>query len=235
MGEIKLLLKVNGERNSGTSFLHELLKANFGEGLTYRDKLVDGHISHWAHGVPDPETKKLDDRVVDIFVFRNLESWLISMFKNPYELIPFKDFEQFLIQCQTPAFGTFRNAKDGSVINKDDFGKTIFDIRYYKFTSIVKYCMNNTDCVFVNLNSLQNEIKCSNFLNLLKERYELVSKSTDNIVSFPYQLATGKKIKKQEDKNRKYFDIGNYRDIIESLKHRDIERDISNLCMEVVC
>lgn len=233
-GETKLLLKVNGERNSGTSFLHELLKSNFGEELTYRDRLLNGRILHWAHGVPESEVKTLNDKVVDVFVFRDLEPWLISMFKNPYELVPFENFEQFLTYSQTP-FGSFRNAKDGSVINRDDFGKTIFDIRYHKFTNIVKYCMDNTDCVFVNLNTLQDESKCSSFIDLLKERYGLVSKTSDNIVSFPYQLATGKKIKNPEDKNRKYFDIGNYRDIIESLKHRDIERDISNLCMEVVC
>ena len=229
-----MLLKVNGERNSGTSFLHEILKANFGEELVYRDRLVDGHISHWAHGIPDQQTKELDDKVVDIFVFRKLEPWLISMFKNPYELIPFENFHQFLLSSQIP-YGSFRNSKDGSIINSDDYGKTIFDIRYYKFVNIVKYCMANTDCVFVNLNSLQDETKCDKFLDLLKERYDLVSKSSNNIVSFPYQLATGKKIKKQEDKNRKYFDIDDYVDIIESHKHQDIERDINNLSMEVVC
>ena len=233
-GEIKLLLKINGERNSGTSFLHELLKANFGEDLTYRDKLVDGNISHWAHGIPDPEAKTLDSRVVDVFVFRDLEPWLISMFKNPYELIPFQNFEQFLTYCQTP-FGSFRNAKDGSIINIDDFGKTIFDIRYHKFAGIVRYCKNNKDCVFVNLNTLQDEFKCNCFIDFLKERYGLISKNSDNVVSFPYQLATGKKIKSEKDKNRKYFDIDSYRNIIDLLKHHDIEKDITNLRMEVIC
>ena len=234
MGEAKLLLKVNGERNSGTSFLHEILKANFGEELVYRDRLVDGHIFHWAHGVPEPEVKSLDDKVVDVFVFRELEPWLISMFKNPYELVPFEDFEQFLIMGQMPS-GGYNNAKDGSVINSDDYGKTIFDIRYHKFIEIVNYCTKNTDCVFVNLNSLQNEFRCNAFIDLLKDRYDLVSKNSNNIVSFPYHLATGKKIENNNDKNRKYFDIDDWKDIIEISKHQDIENSINNLSMEVVC
>lgn len=229
-----MLLKINGERNSGTSFLHEILKGNFGEDFVYRDTLKHGHIQHWAHGVPDQDVKTLDDRVVDIFVFRNLESWLVSMFKNPYELTPFENFQDFLTLEQTP-FSCFRNHSDSSMISKDDYGKTIFDIRYYKFVSIVKYCMMNVDCVFVNLDTLQDESRCSLFIDLLKQRYGLLLKPSYNIVSFPYQLATGKKIENDEQKNRKYFEIDDYKDTIESFSHQDIEIDINNLSMEVVC
>lgn len=229
-----MLLKINGERNSGTSFLHEILKINFGEGFVYRDTLKDGHIQHWAHGVPDQDVKTLDDRVVDIFVFRNLESWLVSMFKNPYELTPFENFQDFLTLGQTP-YSSFRNRSDSSMISKDDYGKTIFDIRYYKFVSIVRYCMMNVDCVFVNLDTLQDESKCSFFIDLLKERYGLLLKTSYNIVSFPYQLATGKKIENDQQKNREYFKVDAYKDIIKSFSHQDIEADINNLSMEVVC
>ena len=228
-----MLLKVNGERNSGTSFLHEILKANFGESISYRDTLKNGHILHWAHGIPDPDVKKLDDRVIDIFIFRNLDSWLISMFKNPYELIPFNDFELFLKSAQIPN-SPFRNAKDGSVISRDDYGKNIFDIRYYKYLNIIKYCQINPDCIFINLETLQNESCCDNFINSLKEKYGLIGSSDENVVNIPTQLGTGRKIKDQSEKNRTYFDLEDYMEIINKHRHQDIERDINNLSVEIV-
>ena len=79
-----VLFKINGERNSGTNFLTQILEINkFPHYVTKINKRV---ITHWKHGVPNDDCKKLDEKVVDIFIFRNLDTWLISMFKNPYEL-----------------------------------------------------------------------------------------------------------------------------------------------------
>ena len=92
-----------GERNSGTNFLSEILKKNFefsrinvqGE-VIYNDKKTT-LIKNWKHGIPNNDYKKeLSMRVVDIFIFRKLNSWLISMNKNPYDLIPIENFNDFL-------------------------------------------------------------------------------------------------------------------------------------------
>lgn len=98
-----MFFKVYGERNSGTNFLTELLKTNFGEHSVF-DNHIDFNTSvvyYWKHGYPDIELKKADDTVIDIFIIRSLEKWIVSMFHNPYGL-DFEDksinFEFFLKQ-----------------------------------------------------------------------------------------------------------------------------------------
>lgn len=83
-----MFFKVYGERNSGTNFLTELLKTNFGEHSVF-DNHIDLNTSivyYWKHGYPDIELKKADDTVIDIFIIRSLEKWIVSMFHNPYGL-----------------------------------------------------------------------------------------------------------------------------------------------------
>lgn len=132
-----VLFKINGERNSGTNFLNKILKKN---GFpVYQHTIIKKVVYHWKHGVPDSNQKKIDKRVVDIFIFRELNSWLISMFKNPYELKQTwnNDFKLFL---QTKHLSNnYWKKSNNETLNKDDNNKTIFEIREYKFNKIREY------------------------------------------------------------------------------------------------
>ena len=98
-----MIFKIYGERNSGTNFLTKLLKLNFGDNLVFSDHidLNTSIIYYWKHGYPDKNFKESDDLVIDIFIVRSLEKWIISMFNNPY-CLDFgnkkRSFEYFLNQ-----------------------------------------------------------------------------------------------------------------------------------------
>jgi hypothetical protein len=68
--------KIYGERNTGTRFLSQLIKANFDVELT--DRLG------WKHGrinlVPE------HDQVFCLTISKRPENWLVSMYRRPYEM-----------------------------------------------------------------------------------------------------------------------------------------------------
>lgn len=218
-----VLFKINGERNSGTEFLTKILKIN--KFPHYVHKINERVISHWKHGVPNDDYKKLDEKVVDLFIFRNLDTWLISMFKNPYELK--KDawnnnFNLFLNKKQL-SNGYWKNCNN-EVLNKDDNGKSIFEIRYYKFKKIVQYKKNNKDVILVNLSFIQNEKNLSQFLDFLSEKY-IPKLKVNN-----YKLNIKHTKDGSNQKNRTYkINIDKYRDIINTNKNEKIENFIDNL------
>ena len=81
-----MLFKIYGERNSGTNFLTRLLKTNFGENFVFEDHLDLNTIIcyYWKHGYPDQSLNLISDRIITIFIVRDLRKWLVSMFHNPY-------------------------------------------------------------------------------------------------------------------------------------------------------
>ena len=217
-----VLFKINGERNSGTNFLEQILQKN--KFPTYTQKIIGKTVYHWKHGVPSVDYKKLDKNVVDIFIFRNLEDWLVSFSINPYHLKEHNNFNDFL---KLPQISTDKNLLDyrtNECLNKDDNGKTIFQIREYKFNKIMDYKKNNKDVILVNLSFIQNEQNLSQFLDFLSDKYisELkVNNYICNIKHTKNQLLI---------KNRKYnININDYRDIIDSNLNKENENFINNL------
>ena len=218
-----VVFKINGERNSGTTFLTEILKINnFPCSVT---KINGRVVYNWKHAVPIKENKELDEKVIDLFIFRNLDSWLISMFKNPYELEESKfntDFKLFLNIKQSSA--NYWTNQYNEVLNKDDNGKTIFDIRYYKFNKIMEYAKDNKDVIFINLSFIQNEKNLLRFLNFLSNKYMPELKSNNYILSIKHTKDSS------NEKNKKYdINIDEYRDIINRNKNIEIENFINNV------
>tara|TARA_R110002020_G_scaffold34708_3_gene105464 strand:- start:132 stop:836 length:705 start_codon:yes stop_codon:yes gene_type:complete len=226
-----MLFKVWGERNSGTSFLSKILSANFGEGRVHTHSLVGTSVNHWVHGIPDSRVKLLDNWVIDIFVLRDLETWLPSMFKNHYELNPFEDFEKFLTEKQT-IYTSYSLYDTQQPLNGDDQDKTIFEIRYHKYKHIIDYLNKNDDVLLVSLDFIQNEISCRDFLKIIKYNYAIPDAPQNEIVSIDTHLATLETITEKSQKNRKYFDIEPYRDIIDDMKDIEIENEINNLTLK---
>ena len=69
-----------------TNFLTKLLKINFGSRYVFEDHL-DLNTSicyYWKHGYPDHEFNKVNEKIINIFIIRDLKKWLVSMYHNPY-------------------------------------------------------------------------------------------------------------------------------------------------------
>ena len=121
-----VLFKINGERNSGTNFLKFILKIH---GFPVYVERYDKNICyHWKHGIPRSDVKKLNDRVIDIFIFRELNNWLISMSKNTYLLHYHNNFKKFLTVKQSIKIRGLIDYKTNKHLNQTDNNKTIFEI-----------------------------------------------------------------------------------------------------------
>ena len=224
-----MIFKIYGERNSGTNFLTNLLKLNF-EGITIYDNVHVNkrEIYAWKHSVPCYQFKNNLPYVVDFIIFRELNSWLISMFKNPYHLsydAPEKNFERFITKVQKSE--TLHNTKWIDSITKqpisvNDDNKSIFEIRYFKFHKTMKYFEDNKNVILVNLSYLQNDENCKQFIHEIQKRYNL------NIS--PPKLITKHTKENTIKKNRKYdVDINKYNEIIKKHKNTTVENIIENL------
>jgi hypothetical protein len=124
---MKPLFKINGERNSGTNFLHELFSKNK---LRCISDIREGKIiKHWKHAIPTNDVKTLHSKVVNIIIFRQLDNWLQSMFNNQYHLKYTTNYEKFLTQKIIPVSLNEYDV-NGNLVSYDDEGKTIFDLRY---------------------------------------------------------------------------------------------------------
>ena len=171
--------------------------------------------------------KKLDEKVIDLFIFRNLDDWLKSFCTGPNELKKkWNNFETFLNIKQSPIGYWLNNNKE--ILNKDDNGKTIFEIRYYKFNKIMEYKNSNKNLIFINLKFIQDENNLSKFLDFLSDKYIPKLKNNNYILSI-----TGERMTRgilDNKKNRKIpIDIDKYRDIINSNKNEEIEKFIDSL------
>ena len=216
-----VLFKINGERNSGTNYLTQILALN--NFPLYKEEENNNICKHWKHRIPKKDHKLLNDKVVDIFIFRSLDEWLISMFYNCYHLVQFNNFTDFLISKQKSSETFFLDSITNKCLNADDNEKTIFEIRYYKFKKIMEYVQQNKNIVLVNLNFLQNKKNLRYFLDQLNNIY--MNKSVSNYILEIPHTKIGSNIQ-----NRKYgIDIENYKQIINKNKKEEIETFINNL------
>ena len=147
------------------------------------------------------------------------------MFKNPYELnksVFNKDFNLFLNTKQL-SYNYWKNCNN-EVLNTDDNGKSIFEIRYYKFNKIMEYKNNNKDVILVNLSFIQNEKNLSQFLDFLSEKYIPKLKVNNYLLNIKHTKdGSNQKNRTQE------ININNHTDIVNSNKNEEIETFIDNL------
>jgi glycosyltransferase involved in cell wall biosynthesis len=220
------LFKINGERCSGTNFIHNLIEKNFKYVYSNHFDNTNTICYNWKHGIPTNEFKNIKPRVIDIIVFRKLDKWLVSMFKNSHSLKPYNTFEEFITCKQEPDNNyydmNYIDYKTKKQVNIDDTDKTIFEIRYYKYKKLMEYFNNNNNVILVNLDYIQNDNKCILFLSELNRIFKLNNKS----------LALEKKHAKNkgENINTDYnLDINKYNNIIDQYKDSEIENEIDNL------
>ena len=190
----------------------------------------------WKHGYPHKNLRLLNDRVIHIFIVRDLTEWLVSMFFNSYHLYvnPKNTFKEFLKAEQTSAshIGTplcLLSIK-GEPINISDNHKTIFEIRYDKIKSYLQYYDRDPkNIVFVNLKYIQNADNCKFFLEKLNEYYNL------NMASFVSEIPYHIKTNEPNIKNRNYgisLDESTL-SMISRFKNDDLEVWVDNLTYEM--
>lgn len=219
-----ILFTVTGERNSGTHFIERLIEENKVRCVGDLTGILN------RHRIPEDSIKTMGiygERVINIIVFRKLDSWLVSMYKNSYFLKKKEEstFEDFLIRNQKSCFRYKDEIEAQYYIYGDkelfsqDTGKTIFEIRYSKIKSFLDFYNRHKDVILVSLEYLQNEKNCKKFIKDLNSRYDLNIK---NVISSIEQHTKSSKL--VHIKNRIYEDVkitDNIREIIN--KHRNIE------------
>ena len=231
------MIRVYGERSSGTNYLTHLLEKNFNikvENFDNIGELVNMDISlikYWKHEVP---INKPNKDIIDIFIIRKLEPWLVSFYNNQWNLEPQSDFKRFLTTSLKPlTLNSDKNIKRNTleiqfdkltneIVNKSDNGKTIFNLRYYKFNKILNYINKNSKCSIVQLDYIQTDENCKIFLESLNSKYNLVENlNFQNI----YKYKGYGDIKKSNDK----MNIDKYKLLINSKSNKNIETKINNL------
>ncbi len=198
-----MIFKIWGERNSGTTYLETLIKLNFPENYAPTEC--------WKHS---SDYKKYDDEV-NIFIVRNLHDWLVSMYNNPYHMIPCDTFEEFLTIKQ-------KNTKEEKYILYDT-DNTIFDIRYHKISHIFNYCDMHSS-ILINLTYLQNNTE--GVLKQINDNFKL--NKTSYITTVPHT--------KTEEliQNRTYnIKVHEYSHIIDKYKNDEIEKKIVDYTLTI--
>ena len=202
-------IKIFGERNSGTRYLTSLIKQNIKDINIYSSYYKGG--TGWKHGFPRIKLFKNLNSTLFIFIIRDLNRWIKSMYVNPYHYKRPKNIRQFL----TRKLEIFDKRKDHDVnINKYEH-QNIINLRISKIISYLNFYRNVDNAIFVNLEDLQNNDK--KFLVFLKDKYNLNINEYTPI--------------KKHTKNKKLQKNRNYNLIIPKIinKNNEIEKFIEIL------
>lgn len=203
-------IKIYGERNSGTNFLTELLRNNIVNLTILSGTYNKG--SGWKHGFPK-HYKENDSKVLYIFLIRDLESWLQSMYKNPYHI---KRTSQMNFLYNTLEI---REKKQDHPVHMDPREKNnIIKLRYHKISDYLSFYETISNGIFIHLKDLQKNYQ--SFLSFLKNTYSIQIK--DEIIP----ILSHTKTKEKNIINRIYNELN-----IEKIpyKNEKMEEFIENL------
>tara|TARA_B100001063_G_C16776004_1_gene565402 strand:+ start:5572 stop:6243 length:672 start_codon:yes stop_codon:yes gene_type:complete len=159
-------VKIFGERNSGTTYLYKLLENNLID-VKLCNVGYDGGTG-WKHGVPKMELFNEEEEFLFIFIVRDLESWLKSMYKNQYNLKNIEKIEDFLIKkLESDDVRTLHDMN----VNKEIEEQDVMSLRYSKLRSLLDFYEKISNGIFINMTYLQENEK--NFVKFLMKEYGL--------------------------------------------------------------
>jgi hypothetical protein len=182
-------IKIFGERNSGTNFLQSLIKQNIKD-IQILSTFYKGG-SGWKHGYPKPDLFKDTKNILFIFIIRDLEPWLKSMYNNCYSFERPKTIEEFIMNPLT--INDTRLDHD-VYINKQEM-QPIMELRYSKIKNYLQFSNSIDNFIIINLEDLQID-KGMKFLNFLKEIFRC---NVSNKISFIDKHQKDKKKSKIEN------------------------------------
>lgn len=154
-----MLLKIYGERNSGTRYLEKLLTLNF-PFFTILSSVQKGcKIRFWKHGLPTTAIYKEfpKEKIIHIFIVRKVAPWITSMYQKPWHLIPPSQFDDILHKKVKINETDRLFQMDGNFINFEDKDKTMMEIRYFKLKNYLHFFHKDEgDALMVDLDILKN-------------------------------------------------------------------------------
>ena len=167
MSEHKIIknIKILGERNSGTRFLTSLIRKNIKDINIFSCCYKGG--TGWKHGFPRIELFNKLDSTLFIFIIRDLDTWIKSMYFNPYHYQKPDNIKEFL--TEKIKINEKRGDHDVNIYKSEQ--QNIINLRIAKIKSYLNFYENVNNSVFINLKDLQNDNK--KFLEFLKTTYNL--------------------------------------------------------------
>jgi hypothetical protein len=209
-------IKIYGERNSGTRFVKQLIMKNI-----LNVKTCDGGYEKaygWKHGIPK---LNLFDNMIDdtlfIFIIRDLESWLKSMYTKPYSLKKSVNIQSFLTNKIESS--DHRSDHDVNIYEKER-NKTIFELRYCKIQSYIDTFNNIKNGIIVNLEDLQLD-DGKEFINIINNKFKC--SITQKFIPITKHTKTNKVIKNRD------INININKNIIDRQKDKDFEDFVKGL------
>ena len=158
-------IKIFGERNSGTNFLTSLINKNIKDVNICSSYYKGG--TGWKHGFPRIELFNELDSTLFIFIIRDLDNWIKSMYFNPYSYKKPDNIKEFL--TEKIKINDKREDHDVNIYKSEQLN--IINLRIAKIKSYLNFYENVNNAVFINLEDLQNNNK--KFLEFLKTIYYL--------------------------------------------------------------
>jgi hypothetical protein len=208
-------IKIYGERNSGTNFLYELLQNNLIDVNLYSGSYFNK--TGWKHGYPKIHLIKNLKNTLFIFIIRDLEKWLKSMYVTPYHFEKIDDINSFL--TKKLKINDFRKNHD---VNKYKFEKdiNIFDLRYLKIKSYFECFKFIKNGLIINLEDIQAD-KGFKLIKTLNQSFKI------NINNNFIPILKHTKTKKNEQNKKIIIKLNDY--IVNHNKNKNIENKINNL------
>lgn len=164
-------IKFYGERNSGVIKISSTIKSN----LENIEILSGNYTESWIHGQPLYNFSKKHCETLFICIVNDLDSWLTSMFNNPYHILK-KPFRKFISE---KTINIDKRSDHDVYINNFEKNKTLLELRYSKINEYYKL-LKFKNCIIINLKYfINNQIEFYNILSKfnikVSENLELIN------------------------------------------------------------
>ena len=130
--------------------------------------------SGWKHGFPKSTSN--NNETLFIFIIRDLEPWLKSMYNRPYHLKKHDNIDLFI----TDDLIANDKRKDHDVnINKEETGKSLLQLRCDKINRYIEFFKTIQHGIMINLEDIQKDYG-EKFINTIKKEFMLSNDSNDS-------------------------------------------------------
>ena len=167
-------IKIYGERNSGTNFIEQLIKKNCLNINIFSSNYKGG--TGWKHGYPDIKYFNEIDNTLYVFIIRDLEKWLKSMYYQPYSYQRPENIYNFINYKLKMKDERLDHDVNINPEEKDN----IFNLRYKKLQKYLEFSELVSNFIFINLEDIQ--INPKKFILFLNSQYQInIHKCFDSI------------------------------------------------------
>lgn len=144
------MIKIYGERNSGTRYMRQLIVKNIQGGAEMLDSDgIDDALLGWKHGFP-----MLRDQVLYIVMLRPAKQWLCSMYSHPYECHHIKDNSVNFRDFVTRRF--YSSNRSGARKYAGEF-RNILHARSMKYRAYFWLSRTSTNAMVFNIEAIKRD------------------------------------------------------------------------------